>query len=106
MFNFDVVFHASLSKQLIKQLSCQWCETPWHSCDIIVMNVMMVMDIIYLELRWKYTRFTIYLLLQMTLNMFYNPRKYKAWVRVDWILYVLLTPKMVADILVAPFLPL
>ena len=34
----DVVFIVSLDKLLIKQLSCQWFETPWHTCGITVMT--------------------------------------------------------------------
>ena len=45
MLNFDVFCVISLSKLLINQLSYQWFEPPWVSCDIIVTDVVMLMAI-------------------------------------------------------------
>ena len=34
---FDIFCVVNLIKMLSKESSCLWFETPWHSCDIIVM---------------------------------------------------------------------
>ena len=34
MQSFLVFFDDSLNKLLIKQLCCWWSKTPWHSCDV------------------------------------------------------------------------
>ena len=35
---YDVLFTVSQNKPLDKQQSCRWFETPWSSCDAIVMR--------------------------------------------------------------------
>ena len=37
MWSFDVLFVVNFNRLLNKQLSCQWFQIPWCSCDVTVM---------------------------------------------------------------------